>query len=225
MRVQGFVLGLALAAAAGSAGAADMDLKAPFSPAQVRSWTGLYFGVHGGRFYGHTKVEENGVVTEPDAATNGQVGGLLGGYNWQTGPWVFGVEGDIGYSNAHGNGVRGTTTSSPNQYDVNWIAHGRGRIGYDYNQWLLFVAGGIAVADFTFTPGEDIVDVTCGGTFTGFSIGGGVERALAPGLIVRGEYLYDDFGSKTYNMMGMSDSYKVSLTGQSVRGALILKLP
>jgi hypothetical protein len=28
----------------------------------------------------------------PNAATNGVIGGVLAGYNWQAGPWVFGLE-------------------------------------------------------------------------------------------------------------------------------------
>jgi outer membrane immunogenic protein len=223
MRLQSVVAALALTAAVGSASAADMSVKAPALPAPVATWTGIYGGVHGGYLWGHTKAEENGVVTEPDAATNGAIGGVLAGYNWQTGLFVLGVEADIGATDAHGTGFRSSTTE-PNQYDFNWVGHVRGRIGYDYNQWLLFVAGGLAVADFTFRPGEVTIEcIAMGGRFTGFSVGGGVERAIAPGLIVRGEYIYDDFGSKTYSMT--TDTYKVSLTGHIARGAIILKIP
>jgi outer membrane immunogenic protein len=45
---------------------------------------------------GATRVEEEGVVTEPNAAAKGVIGGVLAGYNWQAGPLVFGVEGDFG---------------------------------------------------------------------------------------------------------------------------------
>jgi opacity protein-like surface antigen len=180
MRLQSVVAALALTAAVGSASAADMSVKAPALPAPVATWTGIYGGVHGGYLWGHTKAEENGVVTEPDAATNGAIGGVLAGYNWQTGLFVLGVEADIGATDAHGTGFRSSTTE-PNQYDFNWVGHVRGRIGYDYNQWLLFVAGGLAVADFTFRPGEVTIEcIAMGGRFTGFSVGGGRRARHCP---------------------------------------------
>jgi outer membrane immunogenic protein len=76
------------------ASAADMPVKAPPpAPAPLPyNWGGLYLGGHFGYLWGRTRVEEEGVVTEPNAATNGVIGGVLAGYNWQAGPWVFGLE-------------------------------------------------------------------------------------------------------------------------------------
>ena len=87
--------------------AADMPVKAPAPKAAKLpyDWSGLYLGGHIGYMRGRTRVEEDGVVTEPNAATNGTVGGVLLGYNWQSGPVVFGVEGDFGWTNAHGTGL------------------------------------------------------------------------------------------------------------------------
>ena len=69
------------------------------------SWSGFYVGGHLGYLWGRTRVEEDGVIVEDDARTNGVVGGILAGYNWQFGAAVFGVEGDFGWSNARGVGV------------------------------------------------------------------------------------------------------------------------
>jgi hypothetical protein len=51
----------------------------------------------------------------PGAPTNGVVGGVLAGYNWQSGPLVLGIEADIGWTNAvgHGTAVIITTTTTP----------------------------------------------------------------------------------------------------------------
>jgi outer membrane immunogenic protein len=90
--------------------AADMPVKAPAAkpvPYIPYHWSGLYIGGHVGYLWGRTSVEEDGVVTEPNGSTNGVIGGVLAGYNWQTGPWVFGLEGDIGWTNAHGTGEQG----------------------------------------------------------------------------------------------------------------------
>ncbi|MGB9054624.1 MAG: hypothetical protein WCC54_20250 [Pseudolabrys sp.] len=50
------------------------------------NWGGLYLGGYVGYLWGRTRVEEDGLVTEPNAATNGVIGGVLAGYNWQAGP-------------------------------------------------------------------------------------------------------------------------------------------
>src|SRR5512142_2640175 len=81
------------------ASAADMPVKAPV-PKVVNApydWTGLYLGGHVGYLWGRTRVEEDGIVTEPNASTNGAIGGVMAGYNWQSGPIVFGLEGDFGW--------------------------------------------------------------------------------------------------------------------------------
>jgi len=63
--------------------------------------------------WGRTRVEEDGLVTEPNAATNGVIGGVLAGYNWQAGPWVFGIEGDFGWTDAHGTGQAQASVTLP----------------------------------------------------------------------------------------------------------------
>jgi outer membrane immunogenic protein len=220
--------------------AADMPLKAPVLQAPPPfSWSGFYFGAHGGYLWGHTRVEENGIVTERDARTNGAVAGLLAGINWQMGATVVGFEADAGWTRARGNGDVGcdgpcpivTVIELPNHYKINWTGHFRGRLGYASGDWLLFLAGGLAVADFRFEQGATITiinfpinpaNVVAGQVFTGGSIGVGIERAFTPNLLGRIEYLHDEFGRKTY-VIG-SDSYTVRLSSDTVRGALAWKL-
>src|SRR3954469_10972530 len=90
--------------------AADLAVKpapvlkaAPVSPAP--NWNGWYVGGHVGYLWGKTTVWEDDVLIEEDAPTNGFVGGILTGFNWQSGAWVFSLEGDFGWTNAHGTGV------------------------------------------------------------------------------------------------------------------------
>jgi outer membrane immunogenic protein len=214
------------------ASAADMPVKAPVPKAAKLpyDWSGLYLGGHIGYLWGRTRVEEDGEVTEPNAPTNGTIGGVMAGYNWQSGRVVFGLEGDFGWTNAHGTGNVAppppiiVTTQAPNTYDVNWTAHIRGRTGYAFDNWLLFIAGGFAVADFEFHEGAitTVVLPPPGGKYYGWSIGGGAEVAITRNLIGRVEYLYDDFGHKDY--IGVTgDPYRVSFRAQTVRGALAWK--
>jgi outer membrane immunogenic protein len=208
-----------------------MPVKAPppASAVPVYSWSGLYVGGHLGYLWGRTRVEEDGVVIEDNARTNGVVGGMLAGYNWQIGVAVLGLEGDFGWSNAHGVGTLPpipVTTRDPNRYDLRWTSHARGRIGYAFQNALVFAAGGLAVADLNFTEGAIttifVPAQSSGGKYFGWSLGGGVEWGMTPNLVSRIEYFYDNYGHKDYIGV-LGDPYRVSLKGQTLRGALAWK--
>jgi outer membrane immunogenic protein len=213
-----------LATSAIPAAAADLPLKAPVYKAPAVSpaynWSGWYVGGHVGYLWGNTSVWDEGVLIESDASTDGVIGGLLAGVNWQSAAFVFGIEGDFGWTNAHGNGAAVQVTER-NLYDLNWTSHFRGRIGYATNNWLLFLAGGLALADFDYTQITTVVSSGGGGVYSGWSIGGGVDYAFSPNWVGRIEYLYDDFGDKNYLIGG--DPYRVELTGQTLRGAIIFR--
>jgi outer membrane immunogenic protein len=126
---------------------------------------------------------------------------------------------------AHGTGAvtAPVIIQAPNTYDLNWNAHLRGRVGYAVNNWLFYVAGGLAVADLDFREGAITTVVQpAGASYFGWSIGGGVEVAVTRNFVARIEYLYDDYGHKDYTGSD-GDPYRVSLTGQTLRGALIWK--
>jgi outer membrane immunogenic protein len=117
-----------------------------------------------------------------------------------------------------------TTTQAPNTYDFDWTSHVRGRLGYAADRWLFFIAGGLAVADFNFHEGAitTTIVIPTGGTYVGWSIGGGVEYAITQNLLGRVEFLYDNFGHKDY-VGSDGHPYRVSLTGRTLRGALAWK--
>ena len=214
-----------LATSAMLADAADLKIKPPVYKAPAVSpaynWSGWYVGGHVGYMWGNTSVWDEGVLIESDAATDGVVGGLLAGVNWQSGAWVFGIEGDFGWTNAHGTGdTSQVQVTETNLYDFNWTGHVRGRAGYAMNNWLFFVAGGLAVADFEYTQ-VTTASVPVGSVYSGWSIGGGIDYAFNPNWIGRIEFLHDDFGSKSYLIGG--EPYRVDLTAQTVRGAIIFK--
>jgi len=216
-----------------TASAADLPVKAKTPPAPLAAraynWSGFYLGGHVGYMWGRTGVVDDGVVTETGARTNGTIGGVLGGYNWQFGQIVLGLEGDFGWTNAHGSGEVApppppppVVIQLPNLYDVHWTSRARLRAGYALDNWLFYVAGGYAVADFTFAEGGTVVVPGVGGRLGGWSAGGGVETAVLRNLVGRIEYLYDDFGHKDY-VGSTGDNYRVNFTAQTVRGALIWK--
>jgi outer membrane immunogenic protein len=231
----------ALAISTVAAAAADLAPR-PYTKAPMMAidpaydWSGFYVGGHVGYLWGRTRVIDDGVLTEPGAPTNGAVGGVLAGYNWQfSGPFVVGIEGDFGWTNAHGHGLPTppppiiiiTTTQAPNAYDLNWTSHVVGKVGYASGSWLFFATGGLSIADLNFREGAITTTTTIlgppvGGKYFGFSLGAGVEHAFTRNLLGRLQYIYDDFGSKNY--FGADGGiYRVSLTSQTLRGALSWK--
>jgi outer membrane immunogenic protein len=151
-----FIAAVSAIAVTQVASAADIPVKAPVTKAPIAAppydWTGVYVGGYLGYLWGRTRVEDNGVVTEPGAKTDGVIGGVLTGANWQNGPVVLGLEGDFGWIHAHGVGAV-ALPDLPNTYDLNWTSHVRGRGGYAFDNWLFFVAGGLAIADLDFHEG------------------------------------------------------------------------
>ena len=153
---------LTIIVAAGLAGhsafAADVAVPVYKAPPPVRAydWSGPYIGGHLGYDWGRTRVLDNGVLTEPGAPTNGAVGGLLAGYRWQSGMFVYGLEADIGAANLRGTGLPPPPPPVvlPNQYFVDWAGNIRGQFGFIiFPNTLFFAAGGLALAGFTFQDG------------------------------------------------------------------------
>jgi outer membrane immunogenic protein len=217
------VAAVSLSALAVPAVAADMPVKAPVYKAPVSpasDWSGFYVGGHAGYMWGRSSVWDDGFLVEKDASTNGFVGGALAGVNWQSGAWVLGLEGDFGGTDAHGTGLIIILPEASNHYDFNWTSHIRGRVGYATSNVLWFVAGGLALADFDYTQGSSGITIT-GSVFTGWTLGAGADIAINPSWIARVEYLHDDFGDKNFLISGQP--YRVKLTGDTVRGALMYK--
>jgi outer membrane immunogenic protein len=141
----------------------------------------------------------------------------------------LGIEGDFGWTNAHGNGIiinrPPAPPPTPNLYNMRWDSHVVGKVGFASGQWMIFGTGGLAIADLNFQegfvpPAGPII--LSGGKYVGFSVGGGVEYAFTRNLLGRLQYIYDDFGGKTY-VAADGGIYRVSLTSQTLRGVLSWK--
>jgi outer membrane immunogenic protein len=145
------------------------------------TWTGFYVGINGGYGWGRSTWDSFGTNTDP----SGGLVGLTAGYNWQTGPWVFGLEGDIDWSDIKGTSV-GLETKN------NWLGTARGRLGYAFaNRVMPYVTGGAAFGDIRATQfGVGTVH----DTNVGWTVGAGVETAIAGNWTAKLEYLYADLG-------------------------------
>jgi outer membrane immunogenic protein len=215
---------LAWAGMAGTASAADLARRPPPAPVTKApayvpfTWTGFYVGVNGG--YGFGRSKWSGLPSSFDV-NGGLVGGQVG-YNWQFGQFVYGLEGDGDWTDLRGtanvaaclNGTGTTTCRTRNDF----ISTVRGRVGYAMDRWLPYATGGLAVGNIRATvPGFTGIDKTD----AGWTVGGGVEYALAPSWSVKAEYLYVDLGKDACSTMcGLAAGNNVSLTTNIVRGGI-----
>ena len=149
------------------------------------SWSGPYVGAEGGGGWGHSGQSDSGLPPSPPpppppppgpvtrlldvgsgsfGVSGGTVGGTAG-YNWQTGPWVLGVEGDYSWANITGSSAT-CGFAPPHGCGTALESFGtlRGRFGYAMGYrgtWLPYVTGGLAVGELhawdALTPASERV--------------------------------------------------------------------
>jgi outer membrane immunogenic protein len=205
----------------GAATAADMPLKAP-PPVAVFSWTGCYVGIEGGGAWGRSRHDGLGVapignVVQQYTSYFDVSGGLAGveyGCNQQFGGnWVFGIEGDISWTNKKGSsletgplGVFNGTTAFSDQTKEKWISTSRARIGWAWDRAMLYVTGGFATAsveaNVTIPTGATAGVFTDRHTLYGWTAGAGIEYAFLNNWSLKAEYLYVRFENQAYLFSG-----------------------
>lgn len=205
---------------AGSATAADIT-----GTSAGYDWSGPYIGAHAGYLWGEADVTYDGEDGGGDL--DGFWGGALAGYNYQRDAFVLGLEGDVGFGSAGGNGVVISPPPLPPHahdytYTMDWNAHLRARAGLAVDKLLFFVTGGLAAARHELGVEEQEYEGDDSQTHYGWTLGGGVEYAVTDNLLLRAEYLYDDYGSKNYRD-DEGEEYDVDLTAHTVRAAVSFK--
>jgi outer membrane immunogenic protein len=205
---------VALTMGGSAAMAADMPLKAP-PPVAVFSWTGCYVGIEGGGAWGRSKHARSlttnpafvGLDFTPWFDVSGGLAGVEYGCNQQFGGnWVFGIEGDISWTNKKGSsfdtGPGGTATFS-SETKEKWISTSRARIGWAWDRALVYITGGFATAKV-----EASVTIPGTGTFTdshtryGWTAGAGLEYAFLNNWSLKAEYLYVRLEDQAYLFSG-----------------------
>lgn len=145
-----------------------------------------------------------------DLGSDGLLGGLQVGANWQRGNIVFGVEGDFTLSGVKNSYtlVRPFGDSDYASVDYDWYGTLTGRIGYAAGRALFYAKGGAAFSRIKLTAAD--IDLVGGvpqiyqgsltkyaGIESGWTLGGGIEYFLTDHLSSSIEYRYMDFGSAT----------------------------
>lgn len=207
--------------------------------ATVYDWGGGYIGINGGYAFGQSEWGSDPLNPSGNSSTGnfhvngGLVGGTMG-VSGQWGAWVLGVEGDFDWQ-----GLSGTSNSSfctslitstvPNLVDAkgviippavttaagsscktasNWLGTLRARFGYAWDRVLVYGTAGGAGANvetaLTGLPYQNNAEF-------GWTVGGGVEVALAENWTFKVEYLFVDLGNAVCNH-GYSCGYDVAAT-------------
>lgn len=167
-----------------------MPVKAaPPVVAAPPSWTGFYLGgtvgVGWSRFEG---TSDSFIATNRTVNPSGIIGGFHGGYNWQQGQFVFGVEGDYIFTgNMSGTSLEGPTTGLYGE--LNALASVRGRIGWAFDRTLLYATGGWGWGRYKAGANDSGI-VTFRQTVSAPVVGAGVEWKLSPSFSVRAEGLH-----------------------------------
>lgn len=123
-----------------------------------------------------------------DLGDNGFNGGAFAGCQNKTGRIVYGIEGDVTFSNL-----------SPDLANVviaesEYLASVRARLGYIIGNALLYATAGVAFSDLDITA----LGTKTGQSQTGFVYGGGIELDVTEHLFIRLEGLRYDFSGEVF---------------------------
>ncbi len=185
--------------------AADLPQRtAPAAtPVPVFVWSGLYVGADVGYAWMRDSLTQNdgaAVAFTSKPQPKGLLGGVLVGYQMQTGNLVYGVESDVEFSKLK---AFSTNTYFGEDYyhsvKTALRASLRARFGYSFGSAMFYATGGVAAASFNTskTNLDYLGDGSQSGKTTrfGWTLGAGVEYQLSSAWSLRMEYRYTDFGS------------------------------
>ena len=176
--------------------------KAPPMVQAAYDWSGFYIGINGGGGTSRNSWDlVGGLPQGSHDATGGTIGGEVG-YRWQTGPIVFGVEGQGNWADFSGDNVSQVIPGNRNRTKIDAFGLFTGQVGYAWNNALLYVKGGAAVTDNRYS-----ILTTAGGallastdeTRWGGTVGVGFEYGFAPNWSFGVEYDHLFMGSSTNN--------------------------
>ncbi|HTV30163.1 MAG TPA: outer membrane protein [Xanthobacteraceae bacterium] len=229
--------GALMLAATGSTLAADLPPSMPPPPPPPRApayvpvitpqynWGGIYVGINGGYGFGNSAWSSatTGTSTGNFNINGPVVGGTLGA-NFQSGAFVFGIEGDGDWSNIKGS-ASATNAICPSCQTANtWLATLRARAGVAWDRVLVFGTAGGAAGTIN-TSGAGITSGT--NTEFGWTAGAGLEFAITDNITAKVEYLYVDLQNGSWTCpaasCGTAITGNASFDTSLVRAGLNLK--
>jgi opacity protein-like surface antigen len=170
-------------------------------------WSGLYIGGHaGGASISRDEARTNPAGSSTISASNsGGIYGAFGGYSFQNGALVAGVEVDGTWNCSGGSAC---------------LYSARARLGYASGNFLLYGTGGIGWRDQSLTWVNSIsgARVEQKDTTVGFVGGVGAEYRFAGNWALRGEVLFAHFNDADF--VSPSGLTKVSVQDDFVIGRI-----
>jgi outer membrane immunogenic protein len=200
-----FLLGtVALVVMATSASAADLAARpytkaAPPMMVAMYDWSGFYIGINGGWGQSRERYDWLGYSLVSANANGGTVGGQIG-YNWQSGPLVFGLEAQGNWADLSKSYVDPFNLAWSVGTKVDALGLFTGRVGYAANNALFYVKGGAAVVSNKYWAAFNNVNfVTVSNTRWGADVGVGLEYGFTPNWSFGIEYNHAWLGNQNYN--------------------------
>jgi opacity protein-like surface antigen len=188
-------------------------------------WSGFYAGVHTGGALGLVDVADpfGGSIFGDTVRTPGLLAGGQAGYNWQFGDTVLGFEADVSWADMDGTNtcfaVSGFYISSNCRTHIDALGTVTGRLGWTLpsdGRTLLYGKAGLAwehfKADATVNGGFGLGRASTSGLDAGWTVGGGVERAVSPSWSLKAEYDFLSFGGQ---------GFTAPASVQQINGAMI----
>ena len=222
---------VALSALCMPAFAADLPTaKSPLQPTFVAAppaWTGFYVGADLGGVWTSDKLlyDQTFFPTEYTKMNgSGVIGGVFAGYNWQLADhFLLGAEADVEATSIDMKGSIYYIDGYPHHLDgyvsdaIPWQGSLRARFGYVAGPALIYATGGLALAEIDT---KFVETATYEGSFSdvraGWTLGAGLEYALAGGWTARAEYRYTDFARWSDYIPETVNSYYAGSNGHSV---------
>jgi outer membrane immunogenic protein len=200
----------------------------PIAP-PMYNWGGVYIGINGGYGFGSSNWSAAGLSTGNFNVQGPLVGGTLGA-NFQSGQFVFGIEGDGDWTNITGS-ASSTNAACPSCTTANnWLATLRARTGVAWDRVLIYATAGGAAGDIkaTVSPaaaaaGLGLIAGSTSNTEFGWTAGAGLEFGITENVTAKVEYLYVDLQSGSCGAAFCGINVPVSFTSSLVRAGLNLK--
>ena len=195
----------------GATQAADLLVSAaPEQAVASSNWDGFYAGIFVGSAAGTLTTTDNFVISPYEEDYSGYLVGLQAGYNFTLSDNVVGgFAVDIAYNN-------GATDDPSYVAALAWSGSATARLGLDLGVFVPYALGGIAIADVEISDAAG-VPATDSQTHVGYTVGVGIEVALADNLSANLEYRYTGYGTKIYDLTNVTTA---DLADSSVRAGL-----
>lgn len=214
----------------GYSGGCGYKDAAACAPPPLFLWEGYYAGGFAGAAWSSIHAADNvivltssGIVPVDPLSSTGLMGGVQLGYNLQYGRFVYGIEAEFGglddgasvsFTNPSLHGLLHITSSAGFFGDV------AGRAGVLSWNTLFYAKAGFAffTGDVRLSDGQGGV-LQDSSTFTGWTVGAGVEYPLAPDWTIKAEYQYFDLANDNSGccLSGASMSVHNTITANAVK--------